>query len=139
MDLTITLIQANLEWENIAANLALFDQKLATISSTNIVVLPEMFTTGFSMNVEVVAETMNGTAVAWMHQKAKQLNAVITGSLIIKENDKYYNRLLWVEPDGKQLIYDKKHRQKRIRKEQKFFFRRNFKSIIQKLTTITQL
>lgn len=109
MSLTITLIQTVLHWENIDANIAMFDQKMANLPATDIVVLPEMFTTGFTMNVEGIAETMDGKTIKWMHEKAKSLNAVVTGSLIIQEDGKYYNRLLWVQPNGEQLTYDKKH------------------------------
>jgi omega-amidase len=110
MSLTITLVQSTLHWESIDANLRMFDEKLANIKDTDVIILPEMFTTGFSMQVEGLAETMeNSKAVAWMRQKAETLNAVLTGSLMIKEGNQYYNRLLWVEPDGRQLHYDKKH------------------------------
>lgn len=120
MTLTITLVQTNLHWENIDANLAMLDEKLASLSATDIVVLPEMFTTGFSMNVGTISEDMQGKAVTWMHQQAKRLNAAITGSLIIKENGLYYNRLLWVEPSGKQLIYNKKHLFSMAKEDQTF-------------------
>lgn len=110
MSLTITLVQSTLHWENIQANLRMFDEKLDQLEHTDIIILPEMFTTGFSMNAKALAEEMsNSLTINWMHQKAQQLNAVLTGSLIIKENGQYYNRLMWVEPSGKQLYYDKKH------------------------------
>lgn len=110
MSLTVTLVQSTLHWESIDANLRMFDEKLAHIKDTDVIFLPEMFTTGFSMNVEGLAENMkNSKAIAWMHEKATALGAVLTGSLMIKEGNQYYNRLLWVEPDGKQLHYDKKH------------------------------
>jgi len=109
MSLTITLVQSELHWENIEANLAMFDKKLANLKDTDVVILPEMFTTGFTNNVNAVAQTMDDSAVVWMHQQAKKLNAVVTGSLIIEEGKHYYNRLLWVEPNGNQFFYDKKH------------------------------
>jgi predicted amidohydrolase len=110
MSLTITLVQSTLHWESIDANLRMFDEKLANIEDTDVIILPEMFTTGFSMNAESLAETMEGSkAIAWMKEKAQALKAVLTGSLIIKEGAHYYNRLLWVEPNGRQLHYDKKH------------------------------
>lgn len=110
MSLTITLVQSTLHWESIDANLRMFDKKLTNLEDTDVIILPEMFTTGFSMQVEGLAETMeNSKAIAWMHEKAQALKAVLTGSLIIKEGNQYYNRLLWVEPNGKQLHYDKKH------------------------------
>lgn len=110
MSLTITLVQSTLHWESIDANLRMFDEKLANIEDTDIIILPEMFTTGFSMQVEGLAERMEDSkSIAWMRAKAKTLKAVLTGSLMIKEGDQYYNRLLWVEPNGRQLHYDKKH------------------------------
>ncbi len=110
-DLTVSLIQANLHWEDIPANLAMFDQKIDAIKErTEVIVLPEMFSTGFSMQPEKLAQTMDGSAVQWMKQKAKQKNAIITGSLIIEENGQYYNRLLWMLPNGQFGQYNKRHR-----------------------------
>lgn len=110
-DLTVSLVQANLHWEDIAANLAMFDQKIDAIKErTEVIVLPEMFSTGFSMQPEKLAQTMDGTAVQWMKQKAKQKNAIITGSLIIEENGQYYNRLIWMLPNGQFGAYNKRHR-----------------------------
>ncbi|MCH2023105.1 MAG: amidohydrolase [Saprospiraceae bacterium] len=109
MSLTITLVQSKLLWEDIDGNLSMFAHKLQKIEQTDVIVLPEMFSTGFTMNVEKVAENMNGKAIKWMHVLAQKHHAVITGSLIIKDEGRYYNRLIWVEPDGKQYAYDKKH------------------------------
>ncbi|PUZ20437.1 Predicted amidohydrolase [Chitinophaga costaii] len=109
-DLTVTLIQANLNWENIDANLRLFDEKINAIQGrTEVVILPEMFSTGFSMRPEVLAQTMEGSAVIWMEQKAREKNVILTGSLIIKDGDHYVNRLLWMQPNGVYGIYDKRH------------------------------
>lgn len=108
MSLTITLIQSNLIWENVAANTALFDQKLEQVPDSDIILLPEMFSTGFTMNTQL-AETMQGPTVRWMQHKAQALNAVICGTLIIEENGCFYNRLLWVQPDQRIISYDKKH------------------------------
>ena len=109
-DLTVTLIQTELFWEDIPANLAMLDEKIDGISEkTDVIVLPEMFTTGFTMNVEKAAEPMTGQAVSWLVAKAKQKQAHILGSVIIEENKKYFNRLVWATPDGKILTYDKKH------------------------------
>jgi predicted amidohydrolase len=111
MSLTITLVQSTLHWESIDANLRMFDEKLANIGNTDVIILPEMFTTGFSMEAVSLAEDMEDSkSIAWMKEKSETLNAVVTGSLIIKEGDQYYNRLIWVEPTGRQLHYDKKHR-----------------------------
>jgi predicted amidohydrolase len=109
-DLTVTLIQTELFWEDMPVNLAMFDEKIDGISEkTDVIILPEMFTTGFTMNVEKAAESMTGPAVSWLVAKARQKQAHILGSVIIKEDKKYFNRLVWVTPDGKILTYDKKH------------------------------
>ena len=110
MNLKVTLIQTNLVWENIEANLEVFDEKLKKLKNqTNIVVLPEMFTTGFSMDTTKCAETMEGKGVKWMQQKARELNLAVTGSLIIEENGHYFNRFIWADETGRLLHYDKKH------------------------------
>jgi predicted amidohydrolase len=110
MNLSVTLIQSNLHWESIPANLAMFDEKISSIKeSTDLILLPEMFSTGFTMSAERLAETMDGTTVKWMHEKAKEKNAVICGSFICKDGGKYYNRLVWMRPDGSLEYYDKRH------------------------------
>lgn len=109
-DLKVTLIQTQLHWEDIAANLRMFDEKVNAIPErTEVVVLPEMFSTGFSMAPEKLAETMDGSAVQWMKKKAAEKNVIITGSLIIRENDHYLNRLIWMQPNGVYGTYDKRH------------------------------
>lgn len=109
-DLTVSLIQANLYWEDIPANLAMLGQKIDSIKErTEVIVLPEMFSTGFSMQSSKLAETMDGSAVQWMKQKAKEKNVIITGSLIIEENGEYYNRLIWMLPNGTYGAYNKRH------------------------------
>lgn len=109
--LSITTIQANLFWENKAANLAMFAQKINAIDErTEIVILPEMFSTGFSMNAKVLAEKMDGNAVQWMNKIAAQKKIILAGSLIIEEEGKYFNRLVWMLPDGNVGYYDKRHR-----------------------------
>ncbi|TAL60688.1 MAG: amidohydrolase [Bacteroidetes bacterium] len=110
IDLNITIIQSNLHWENMDANLKMFSQKISSIKEkTDLIVLPEMFSTGFTMNNKAMAEPMYGKTVEWMKKKAKEKNCVITGSLIIEEKKKFYNRLVWMLPDGKFKIYDKRH------------------------------
>jgi omega-amidase len=110
MSLKITTIQSELHWENAAKNLAMFSEKIASIKeATDVIVLPEMFTTGFTMNAKTLAETMDGKTVAWMKQQAKNKDAVIVGSLIITENNLFFNRLIWAQPDGKIHTYDKRH------------------------------
>jgi omega-amidase len=109
-NLNITLIQTTLFWNDPDANLKMFDQKIKAIpDDTDLVVLPEMFTTGFSMNAEPLAQDMNGEAVSWLVKKANQKNADIIGSMIIKDQGKFYNRLIWAKPSGTILCYDKKH------------------------------
>lgn len=109
-DLKVTLIQTNLHWENIEDNLRMFDEKINSIQErTEIVILPEMFSTGFSMSPERLAQTMDGSAVQWMKKKAAEKNIILTGSLIIEENGHYLNRLLWMQPNGVYGIYDKRH------------------------------
>lgn len=108
--LKITLLQAYLFWENIDKNLQNLALKLSAIrEKTDLIILPEMFNTGFTMNAELLAEEMDGKTMAWMKEKANRYNAVVTGTLIIKENGNYYNRLIWIKPDGSYQKYDKKH------------------------------
>lgn len=110
MDLKITIVQSDLYWENVTENLVMFSKKINAISNpTGIIVLPEMFNTGFSMDSEKLSETMDGETVAWMKKQAQKSNAVIVGSLIVKEATNYYNRLVWVQPDNKIYTYDKRH------------------------------
>lgn len=108
--LQIALIQTHLVWENPTQNRELLSEKLKTLSEpVDIIVLPEMFTTGFSMHAANLAETMQGDTVQWMINIAKQQKVAITGSLIIKEDNQFYNRLLFVHPDGHIETYDKRH------------------------------
>lgn len=116
--LTFTLIQSNLHWENKEANLKMWEEKILFIKDkTEIVVLPEMFSTGFSMKPELLAEKMparsgtggDGPSVEWMKKIAQQQKIILTGSLIIEEEEKYYNRLIWMLPNGQYGIYDKRH------------------------------
>lgn len=109
-DLKVTLIQSQLHWEDKEANLRMFDEKINSIKErTEVVFLPEMFSTGFSMAPERLAETMDGSAVQWMKKKAAEKNIIITGSLIIEENGQYLNRLIWMLPNGTYGTYDKRH------------------------------
>ncbi|MEI7471551.1 MAG: amidohydrolase [Chitinophagaceae bacterium] len=109
--LSITTIQTNLIWEEPATNLRLLEEKIQSIESpTEIVVLPEMFSTGFSMKPELFAETMEGESVAWMKRVSRENGIILTGSLIIEEEGKYFNRLIWMLPNGQMGHYDKRHR-----------------------------
>ncbi|HWK06908.1 MAG TPA: nitrilase family protein [Puia sp.] len=109
--LTITTIQAHLHWEDKAANLQRFADKINGIrENTEIVVLPEMFSTGFSMKPELLAERMDGPSLNWMKKIAAQKRIILTGSLIIEEEGHYFNRLIWMLPNGQYGYYDKRHR-----------------------------
>ena len=110
-DLKLTLVQTSLLWEKPEANRNHFDLVLKNFKkgSSNLILLPEMFTTGFTMNAEGVAEKMDGPTVAWMAALAAKKNAVVCGSLVISEKKKYFNRLIWMQPDGKYSFYDKRH------------------------------
>ncbi|TND10278.1 MAG: Nitrilase/cyanide hydratase and apolipoprotein N-acyltransferase [Bacteroidetes bacterium] len=109
-DLRITLVQTSLVWENRDANLAMLSKKLDGIAEqTDLIVLPEMFTTGFSMKPENLAEPANGPALEWMRKTAAQKKCTITGSVIAKENGNYFNRLYWVNASGEVQQYDKRH------------------------------
>lgn len=109
-NLRLALFQTDLYWQDRGANLAMLEEKIWSIQEpVDLMVLPEMFTTGFSMNAREMAEPMNFTTTKWMKQMAAQTGSVITGSLIIKESNNFYNRLLWVEPEGKVSCYDKRH------------------------------
>ena len=109
-DLSITTIQADLHWEDKEQNLKMFEKHIESIQeSTDLIILPEMFSTGFSMRAEALAEEMDDNTVAWMKNLATQKNVAITGSVIIKEGDKYFNRLIWAEPNGLVKHYNKRH------------------------------
>lgn len=113
--LNITTIQTDLKWEDRSANLAMFEEKIDGIKGRpEIVVLPEMFSTGFSMRPQVLAETMEGETLQWMKRLAGRKKIILTGSLIIAEKGtvetNYYNRLIWMLPNGEYGIYDKRHR-----------------------------
>ncbi|RNL93456.1 amidohydrolase [Sinomicrobium pectinilyticum] len=104
------LIQTPLVWEKPQVNRKVLRQKINELQrDTDLVVLPEMFTSGFTMNPETVAENMEGETMTWMREVAKENEIAITGSIVIREQGKYYNRLLFVYPDGKVEHYDKKH------------------------------
>ena len=108
--LRISPVQSALHWELPAANRAHFDALLAPLAGrTDLVILPEMWTSGFTMNAAKVAEPMDGPSVDWLRATAARLGAVVTGSQVIVENDTYHNRLIWMRPDGSYAQYDKRH------------------------------
>jgi predicted amidohydrolase len=108
--LNVTLIQADIVWEDKKVNLKQYQSFIESVQDKKeVVVLPEMFSTGFSMNTQELAEPMDGATVQWMKNTSKQHRCILTGSLIIEEEGNYYNRLLWVQPDGVVYHYDKRH------------------------------
>jgi predicted amidohydrolase len=109
-ELRISLAQYDVIWEDPSVNRLKLDQLLKPLKGeTDLILLPEMFTTGFSMNARQLAETMEGASVEWMLKQADELNSAVAGSLIIKDNDHFFNRFLFVAPGGRIDFYDKRH------------------------------
>lgn len=108
-DLTVKIVQADLAWQDPAANREMLAAMLAQGDAADVVLLPEMWSTGFSMQAAALAQAMTGTSVQWMQQQARQHQALVVGSLIIIEGDKYYNRCIAAHPDGQLHHYDKRH------------------------------
>lgn len=110
-NLKVTIFQAYLFWENIDKNLQNLALRLSMgiKEKTDLIVLPEMFNSGFSMNTKMLAEEMNGKTMQWMAQTASKYECVVTGSLIIKENENFYNRMIWMLPNGEHQHYNKRH------------------------------
>lgn len=108
-DIKITIVQPDIIWENPQANMVKYSQWIDTVDETDVIILPEMFTTGFSMNPKKLKEPMDGMSVQWMQKVAAAKNAAIVGSLIIEEKGRVFNRALWIFPDGKIEKYDKRH------------------------------
>jgi len=108
-NLHVTLVQSDLNWENIPVNLEMFTRKLRTVSKTDLIILPEMFSTGFSMNTEKLAEEMSGTAVEWMKKTTAEKKCAVCGSIMIQERNEFFNRLVWMPANGEYKVYDKRH------------------------------
>ena len=109
-DLNITLIQYDIQLETKKENLAFLENTIVHLKGkTDIIALPEMFSTGFSMSPILLAETMNGFTINWMLDQAEKCKSIIMGSCIIKENMKYFNRLVVAFPDGQIEYYDKNY------------------------------
>lgn len=107
--LKVAILQPDPVWEDKTTNLALYDRMIGDLGSPDLILLPEMFDTGFSMNVGQLAETMDGPVVSWMREKAALTGAVVAGSTIIRDGDAIYNRLVWAQPNGSLDFYDKRH------------------------------
>jgi predicted amidohydrolase len=108
--LNIAALQADLIWEQPERNRLTFQEKIGKLSSEiDLVILPEMFSTGFTMEPKLVAEKMDGTTVQWMQEMASTYEFAIVGSLVIEENEQYFNRAIFVHPNGALEIYDKRH------------------------------
>lgn len=107
--MNVTLIQTALHWEDPKANRSSLSEVIRKVGNTDIIVLPEMFSTAFSNRSSELADSMDGITVQWMKEMAKSRKAVITGSVIISEGGQYFNRMLWVQPDGKISYYNKRH------------------------------
>ncbi|GAP70900.1 predicted amidohydrolase [Bacteroidales bacterium 6E] len=108
-DLKVSILQPDPVWEDKKANLGLYDRMIGDLNSPDLILLPEMFDTGFSMNVSRLAEPMGGPVVSWMREKAFLTGAVVAGSTIIREGDSIFNRLVWAQPDGTLDFYHKRH------------------------------
>jgi predicted amidohydrolase len=109
MDLTVSTLQTSLYWEDSAKNIAHMTEKIAALPPTDLLILPEMFTTGFTMKPESLAEEAGGKGLQWMQEQALAKGCALVGSISVKEKGNYYNRLYWVKPDGSFLAYDKRH------------------------------
>ena len=119
--LRVTLVQQPLVWHEPAANRANFDALLAPLAgNTDVIVLPEMFTTGFSMEVEQFAENVRGPTSEWLEHKARELRAAITGSVMTKDGAHFYNRMFWAEPGAPLRHYDKRHLFRMASEHQRF-------------------
>lgn len=105
----VSLIQASLRWEDKPGNLHRFTRWIEQAAPTDLFVLPEMFTTGFTMNAAPLAEPMDGPTVNWMRETARQTGAALCGSLIIREQGQFFNRLIWMPPSGDLSYYEKRH------------------------------
>jgi predicted amidohydrolase len=108
-DLRISLIQSDIYWHKVDANLASFEEKIWTAEESDVILLPEMFNTGFSMTARPFAEKMNGKTFKWMRNMAEQTGAVVIGSYLVSEGTDYFNRLIYMYPSGEHAYYDKRH------------------------------
>lgn len=108
-DLSVSLIQDELDWQDAEANRRRYSKHIQSLPETDLIVLPEMFNTGFCMQPKGIHETMNGETVGWLRKRAEECGAVITGSMIVDVDGEYRNRMIWARPDGSVTFYDKRH------------------------------
>ncbi len=110
-NLKLTIVQSRLAWESPVENYRILNKALSKLErgATDVVALPEMFSTGFSMDAKRLAEEMEGPSMQWMFEAARGLKAAVCGSLIIREEKNYYNRFIWMDPSGRYEYYDKRH------------------------------
>jgi len=110
MKIKLALIQTDLIWERPEENLKKFDDLLNTIKNdVDIVILPEVFATGFSMNLKLFIKKIGKLSFEWLKNKAKEIDKIIVGSLLVEEGGNFYNRMYWMRPDGSYAFYDKRH------------------------------
>jgi predicted amidohydrolase len=120
-DMNITVIQSDLIWKDRQANLSNFTAKINLIDKpSDLIILPEMFNTGFVVDPDDVAEKADGMTMAWLKDMARLKKCIVTGSLIIEDHGHYYNRLIWMKPDGSYELYDKRHLFSFAQEHQKF-------------------
>lgn len=129
--LKVTIFQAYIFWENISRNLENLAERISALrESTDLILLPEMFNTGYTTNVSKCAEQMGGPTMQWMYEIAQLYNCVVAGSLIIEEEGKYYNRFIWMKSNGTFVQYDKRHLF-RMANEDEIFTRGNKRVIVE--------
>lgn len=107
--MNFSVVQTHLVWEDVDANLEHFTQRLLNLQGSDVIVLPEMFSTGFSMNPKLLAKEAGQKTLNWMLEQSQQMNSAIVGSTMFEENGQYFNRLFFVQPDGRVNKYDKRH------------------------------
>lgn len=108
-DLRVTIVQTDIHWEDKEANWSNLASKFNMAGETDLIIIPETFNAGFTMSAKCVAEIMNGPSVLWMLEQSNKHDCVVCGSLVIKEEGNYYNRIVWAKPDGTTEHYDKRH------------------------------
>lgn len=120
-NLRVTVIQTGLAWQDAAANRARFENLIRPLAGqTDLIVLPEMFTTGFTMAAEAMAEPVDGPSTQWLRDMAARLDATMTGSILTGDGGRYFNRLIWMRPDGTFASYDKRHLFRMAREQEHF-------------------